>query len=61
MARKKLTIKQKAYMIEYAKNNCKQVKLQLNKEYDKDIIEWLDQQPNKNAYLKQLIRNDMNK
>lgn len=28
---------------------------------DSDIIEWLDQQPNKAGYLKDLIRADMKK
>lgn len=59
MARKKATNKQKAYIVEYMKNNCKRISLQLNIENDKDIIEWMNHQENKNAYLKQLIRDDM--
>lgn len=61
MARKKATTKQKLYIMNYEKENCTRFTLRLSNDYDKDIVEWLDQQPNKNAYLKQLIRNDMNK
>jgi len=56
---KKATNKTKAYIVEYVKSNCKKITLMLNKEYDKDIIEWMEKQENKNAYLKELIRKDM--
>lgn len=44
------------YDREFMKKNCKQIKLQLNKEKDKDIIQWLENQDNVNGTLKQLIR-----
>ena len=44
------------YDREFMKKNCKQIKLQLNKEKDKDIIQWLESQSNVNGTLKQLIR-----
>ena len=58
---KKLTNRQKAYMVDYQKTHLKKIKLQLNIEHDADILEWLESQPNKNAYLKTLIRQDMEK
>lgn len=59
--RKKATIKQKAYIIEFNKDNYKQINLRLNENYDKDIIDYLGSLENKNGYLKELIRKDMNK
>lgn len=59
MARK-LTNKAKAYMVEYQKENCKRAVILLHKEHDKDIIDYLETIGNKNAYLKDLIRKDMN-
>lgn len=40
----------------YMKQNCKVYRLQLNKENDKDIIEWLDRQTNKNGAIKTVLR-----
>lgn len=59
--RKKATIKQKAYIMDYQKENVKQIKFTLNKIHDLDIIEYLDGIQNKNGYLKDLIRQDMKK
>ena len=56
---KKATNKKKAYIVDYVKKKCKQITLMLNLENDKDIIEWMEKQENKNAYLKELIRKDM--
>lgn len=61
MPRKKATIKQKAYIMDYQKENVKQIKFTLNKIHDQDIIDYLDTIPNKNGYLKDLIRQDMEK
>ncbi len=58
--RKKATIKQKAYIIEYNKENLRRVNLALNEKTDKDIIDFLFAMKNKNGYLKELIRKDMN-
>ena len=44
----------------YMKQNCKVYRLQLNKERDKDIIEFLGKQNNVNGLLKSLIRREMN-
>ena len=61
MPKKKATIKQKAYIMDYQKENVKQIKFTLNKIHDLDIIDYLDTIPNKNGYLKDLIRQDMEK
>ncbi|MBO5681286.1 MAG: hypothetical protein J6T99_00940 [Oscillospiraceae bacterium] len=47
------------YDMQYAKENLQQIKFVLNKETDADILAWLNQQPNKAGYLKELIRRDM--
>ena len=51
----------KKYNMRYFKENNKQMGFVLNKRTDADIISFLDQKPNRNAYLKQLIREDMKK
>lgn len=43
------------YDREYMKKNCKQIKLQLNKKKDKDIIELLENR-NVNGFIKELLR-----
>ena len=54
------SIKQRAaYTEKYNKIYCKQYKVKLNARHESDLIEWLDSQPNKQGYIKQLIRDDM--
>ena len=53
------TLSKADYDREYDKQNRKQVKFVLNKNTDDDIIEYLDGIENKNKYLKELIRKDM--
>ena len=52
---------QKRAIAKYDQANTTQVKLKLNKNYDKDIIERLDQVGNKSMYIKGLIRDDIEK
>ena len=52
---------QKRAQAKYDKANTKQVKLKLNKITDADILEILDQTPNVQGYIKQLIRDDVRK
>lgn len=59
--KRKLTNKQKAYMVEYNKNNTRRIAFTLNYNTEKEMIEYLEQIPNKNAYLKSLIKTDMEK
>lgn len=57
--KRKVSIKQTAKSIEYHKENIKQINFALNRVYDQDIIEYLETVENRNAYLKQLVRDDM--
>ena len=45
--------------IKYDKENTKRVFIKLNKNTDKDILDYLDSIPNKQGYIKSLIRKDM--
>lgn len=47
------------YVKTYIKENVKQIKFGLNKKTEADLLEWLEEQPNKQGYLKELIRADM--
>lgn len=43
----------------YDKANTVQVKMKLNKKTDKDILKKLSEVPNKQGYIKKLIRKDI--
>ena len=58
---KKTSDAQKRAVAKYDAANTKSHLLKLNKNTDADSIAHLDQQPNKLAYLKKLIRDDMQK
>lgn len=45
----------------YNSKNVVQIKFNFNKKTDADIIEKLNSVPNKQGYIKSLIRNDCNK
>ena len=45
----------------YLKEKCRNVGMRLNLKYDADILSFLDSLPNKQGYLKDLIREDMKK
>lgn len=47
------------YKADWDKNHTTQVKLKLNENTDRDIIEYLDSLPNKQGRIKELIRNDI--
>ena len=53
------TAAQKRASMKYNKENVKQMKLDLNRKTDADIIEHLDKQDNKQGYIKGLIRQDI--
>lgn len=61
MPKKKATNKQKAYIQDYNAKNYRRIPFNLHKTIDAEILEYLEKQPNKNAYLKELIRQDMEK
>ena len=58
---KKTSEAQKRAVAKYDATNTKSHLLKLNRKTDADIIAHLDQQSNKLAYLKKLIRDDMEK
>lgn len=43
----------------YKKKATRNITLNFHKEYKKDVLDWLDQQPNKTGYIVDLIREDM--
>ena len=45
--------------IKYDKENTKRVYIKLNKNTDKDILDYLESVSNKQGYIKELIRKDM--
>lgn len=45
--------------MKYDKENMRQIKFNLSLKYDQDIISYIDTLPNKQGYLKSLIRADM--
>ena len=49
----------KRAVLKYDASHTKQVKLKLNLETDKDILERLDEVENKQGYIKTLIRADI--
>ena len=50
---------QKKYQEEWTKKNIKGIYLKLSKSTDADILSWLNGMPNKQGYIKMLIRNDI--
>lgn len=59
MPKKKATNKQKAYIVEYNAANYRRFSFKLHREIDADLLAHIEKQPNFNAYLKELIRADM--
>ncbi len=52
---------QKKAKAKYDKANTKQIMLKLNLKTDADILDQLDSVENKQGYIKDLIRKDLNK
>lgn len=59
IATKKQQFDKAEYDRQYAKENLIQIRLSLHKRYDADIIEKLQAVPNRSAYVKKLIRDDL--
>jgi hypothetical protein len=53
--------KKNAYNMKYDKENMRQIKFNLSLKYDQDVIAALDAEPNKQGYIKALIRADIAK
>lgn len=60
MTEKKISAQSRAKM-KWNAAHLKQMKINLNLETDKDIIDELDRQPSKQGYIKELIRADIAK
>ena len=52
-------INKRKYVLDYQKYNYSSVVLHFNRKYEADIIEALAKLPNKNQYIKELIRKDL--
>lgn len=50
---------QKRAREKYESTNCIQIKLKLNRKTDADILEKLESVPNKQGYIKELIRDNL--
>ena len=50
---------QKKYQDEWSKKNTKGIYIKLSKNTDADILSWMDSVPNKQGYIKELIRADI--
>lgn len=52
---------QAKYVDQYQRENIQRVAVKLNRVHDADILEHLEKQPNKQGYIKALIRADIEK
>ena len=44
---------------EYIKKNMRQFMVKINRVTEPELLEWLESQPNKQGYIKELVRNDL--
>ena len=49
------------YNQQYTKDNIRQIRMTLNQKTEQDLIDWIESIPNKQGYIKGLIRADMEK
>ena len=61
MPKRSVTNKRMAAIVEYNKRTYKQFKFNANMETEGDLIAYIESLDNKNAYIKNLIRQDMEK
>lgn len=50
-----------AYHVEYNKRKYQRVEIVLNKETDKDLIDWLNKQINRAQFIKDVLREKLRK
>lgn len=50
---------QKNATTKYMRNNIQQIKLQINKKTEPELYAWIESRTNKQGYLKELMRVDM--
>ena len=53
--------KKQAYDNQYEKTNLRQIKLNINRKTEPELLEWIEKQENIQGYIKNLIRKDMEK
>lgn len=51
--------KQALFQVQYDKEHTRRLGFKLNTKTDSDILSWMEQIPNKQGYIKQLIRDDI--
>lgn len=51
----------KEYTIDYIRKNTRQFMIKVSKIYEQDMVDYLESKGNINDYVKQLIREDMEK
>lgn len=56
---KKYNEKKKQYNAEYQRKNMKQITIMLNRNTDKDMIDFIDKQEHKQQFFKKLIKKAM--
>lgn len=47
------------YLAQYEKENLRQIRLKINRKTEPELLEWIEKQDNIQGYIKQLIREDM--
>lgn len=52
---------QQSYVDQYQRENLVRVVVKLNRKTDADLLQWLDAQPNRQGYIKDLIRQDLHR
>lgn len=50
---------QKQYVEDYHKQHLKQIRMNLNRKTEPELIDWLDKQENVQGYIKNLIKKDI--
>lgn len=58
---KKTSDSQRKATAKYKKENMKQVKFEINKATEPELLAWIEAQENKQGYIRSLILADMNK
>ena len=53
--------KKQAYDNQYEKTNLRQIKLNINRKTEPEMLEWIEKKDNIQGYLKKLISEDMKK
>jgi len=49
------------YLNQYEKENIRQIRLKINRKTEPELLEWIEEQGNIQGYIKQLIREDMDR